>query len=184
MSNVSLQVHTNFIRHFIMLLMSYNNKIKTFNYFSKQSSISIVFFLIKRDFTFSIPRMCILAIISAVNRNVTIKSQMKVTYWRDGTFSKVFGVFKQTEANETKAQSRINRLTHNWNHIKRFSGKIWLWEKENDIFGICNFLPWVDLYFRSPCWPILCQRSHWGTLLDRNRPGRVPPWGSASAPAS
>jgi len=67
----------------------------------------------KISFTFNIPRMCILAIISAVNKNVTIKSQMKVTYWRDGTFSKVFGVFRQTEASETRAQSRINLLTHN-----------------------------------------------------------------------
>lgn len=62
--------------------------------------------------TFSIPRICILAIISAVNSIVTVVSQINVKYCRAGWRSNVFGVFSETEANETKAHNRIKRLTH------------------------------------------------------------------------
>ena len=57
--------------------------------------------------------MCIFAIISAVNKNVTIRSQINVTYCKGGTFSKVFGVFRHTDVNDTRAQNLINLLTHN-----------------------------------------------------------------------
>lgn len=67
--------------------------------------------------TLSIPRICIFAIISAVNSIVTVVSQIKVTYCKAGCRSNVFGVFRETDANDTKAHIRINRLTHNYTEI-------------------------------------------------------------------
>lgn len=69
--------------------------------------------------TFHMPRICILAIISAVNKSVIDVSQINVTYWRTGNFSNVFGVFSDTEASESKAHNRMSRRTHNWNWEKR-----------------------------------------------------------------
>lgn len=59
------------------------------------------------------PRMCIFAIISDVNKNVINVSTENVTYCRMGTFSNVFGVLSDTEANDIKAHNRIKRRTHN-----------------------------------------------------------------------
>lgn len=87
--------------------------------FSNQNRIVKLWFQnISRRFykgilTFQIPRMCIFAIISAVNNSVMNVSQENVTYWRMGTFSNVFGVLSDTEANDSKAHIRINRRTHN-----------------------------------------------------------------------
>lgn len=64
------------------------------------------------------PRICILAIISAVNKQVTKRSQQNVIRCRGGKASKVFGVFKQTQSKLSKAQALINRRTHTWNRKK------------------------------------------------------------------
>lgn len=65
--------------------------------------------------TFKIPLMCILAIISAVNKNVTIKSKQNVKYCNGGIFSKVFGVLQLTDARLIRAQNRIILRTHLYN---------------------------------------------------------------------
>lgn len=64
------------------------------------------------NITFQMPRICILAIISAVNNRVMDVSQMNVTYWKIGIFSNVFGVFNDTDASDNKAHIRIIRRTH------------------------------------------------------------------------
>lgn len=82
--------------------------------------------MVKEDceLTFSIPRICIFAIISAVNSIVTVVSQMNVKYCRAGWRSNVFGVFSETEANETKAHNRIKRLTHSCGEKKNINHKM------------------------------------------------------------
>ena len=67
--------------------------------------------------TFSIPRMCIFAIISAVKRKVTIRSEQNVTYCRGGYFSNVLGVFRLTDNRLTNAQNLIRRRTQSWNIV-------------------------------------------------------------------
>ena len=61
--------------------------------------------------TLMIPRMCILAIISAVNMNVTNRSMVNVTYINGGWSSNVFGVLIQTETRLRSAQPRSTRRT-------------------------------------------------------------------------
>jgi len=55
--------------------------------------------------------MCIFAIISAVYRQVTAKSQMNVAYCKNGKVLKVFGVLRLTQSKLSSAQKRINRRT-------------------------------------------------------------------------
>jgi len=64
------------------------------------------------SFTFSIPRMCIFAIISAVKRKVTTRSQQNVMYCRGGCFSNVLGVFRLTDSRLSNAQNLMRRRTH------------------------------------------------------------------------
>lgn len=64
--------------------------------------------------TFNIPRMCIFAIISAVYKPVTAKSQMNVAYCRNGKALKVFGVLRLTQSKLRRAQKRINRRTQSY----------------------------------------------------------------------
>lgn len=65
--------------------------------------------------TFQMPRICILAIISAVNKKVMHTSHINVTYWKIGIFSNVFGVFNDTDASDNNAHIRIIRRTHSYN---------------------------------------------------------------------
>lgn len=95
---------------------------------SYANRLSIFFFSIfsmwrELTLTFSIPRICILAIISAVNSIVTVVSHINVKYCRAGWRSKVFGVLSETEANETKAHNRIKRLTHSCNDANEKKNK-------------------------------------------------------------
>lgn len=62
--------------------------------------------------TLKIPRMCILAIISAVNKSVTEQSTANVTICIKGYFSKVFGVFADTDIKLKSAQDLNIFLTH------------------------------------------------------------------------
>lgn len=64
--------------------------------------------------TFNIPRICIFAIISAVYKPVTAKSQMNVAYCRNGKALKVFGVLRLTQSKLSSAQKRINRRTQSY----------------------------------------------------------------------
>lgn len=61
------------------------------------------------------PRICIFAIISAVNKHVTKRSQKNVIRCSGGNDSKVFGVFKQTQSKLRRAQALIKRRTQTWN---------------------------------------------------------------------
>lgn len=67
--------------------------------------------------TFNIPRICIFAIISAVNRSVTVQSTTNVTVCKYGYFSNDFGVFKETDNKLKRAQSLNMRLTHSCKNI-------------------------------------------------------------------
>lgn len=62
--------------------------------------------------TLRIPRICIFAIISAVNRSVTVASQQNVIYCKCGNFINVFVVLQLTDAKLIKAHSLISLLTH------------------------------------------------------------------------
>lgn len=64
--------------------------------------------------TFKIPRICIFATISAVNKIVTNVSATNVIYCNGGCFTKVFGVFKDTDANDINAHNRIKRRTQSY----------------------------------------------------------------------
>ena len=65
-----------------------------------------------KKITLSTPRMCILAIISAVKRKVTIKSRQNVMYSRAGCSWNVFGVFMLTDIRLTNAQPLRSQRTH------------------------------------------------------------------------
>lgn len=62
--------------------------------------------------TFSIPRICILAIISAEKSSVTVESHTNVKYCINGYRSNVFGVFNDTDASDISAHIRISLRTH------------------------------------------------------------------------
>lgn len=83
-----------------------------FHYHHKKSSVFPRGFVF---LTFSIPLMCIFAIISAVKRKVTMKSHENVKYCKNGSFSNVFGVFIDTDIKLTRAQNLISLLTHSCN---------------------------------------------------------------------
>lgn len=57
--------------------------------------------------------MCILAIISAVNRRVTQQSTANVIVCKYGYFSNDFGVFKETDIKLNNAHNLNILLTHN-----------------------------------------------------------------------
>jgi hypothetical protein len=92
------------------------------------------------SFTFSIPRMCIFAIISAVKRNVTTRSQQNVMYCRGGCFSNVLGVFRLTDSRLSNAQNLMRRRTHSWNIVTELFGNDW-WKGLHTHFStkICIF---------------------------------------------
>lgn len=69
--------------------------------------------------TVQMPRMCILAIISAVKSKVIDVSEANVTYCRTGSFSNVFGVLSDTDASEMSAHIRIILRTHSYRAAKR-----------------------------------------------------------------
>lgn len=97
------------------------------------------------SFTLSIPRMCIFAIISAVKRKVTTRSQQNVMYCRGGCFSNVLGVFRLTESRLSNAQNLIRRRTHSWNIIIGLVGNDWwkglhTYQHKNLHFQFVNYI--------------------------------------------
>ena len=97
------------------------------------------------SFTFSIPRMCIFAIISAVKRNVTTRSQQNVMYCRGGCFSNVLGVYRLTDSRLSNAQNLMRRRTHSWNNVIGLVGNDWwkglhTYQHKNLHFQLVNYI--------------------------------------------
>lgn len=71
------------------------------------------------------PRIWILAIISAVNSSVMDVSTMNVTYCKTGIFSNVFGVLSDTEVSESRAHIRMSPRTHSYRNRNHDSFYFW-----------------------------------------------------------